>query len=98
MHQNILFLLHIFTFIALSCANVEVSENNGLPSYEKPEVDIPGIPGPGAVPVKKIDLTNPVFHTPIKLTEEERDLMRLNNPVVINYLARPEQMLVLMEH
>lgn len=98
MHQNILFVLQVFSFIALSCANVEVSENNGLPSYEKPEVDIPSIPEPGTVPVEKVDLTDPAFHTPIKLSADERDLMRLNNPVVINYLARPEQMLVLMEH
>eukprot|EP00866_Antonospora_locustae_P001458 jgi/Antlo1/1458/2553 len=98
MHQNILFLLNIFSFIVILCVNVEISENNGLPSYEKAKVDIPSIPKPGSVPVKKIDLTDPAFHTPITLTEEEHNLMRLNNPVVINYLARPEQMLVLMEH
>lgn len=96
MHKSILFLLHIF--FAPSCANVEISENNGFSNYEKPRVDIPSLPDWGSVPVEKVDLASSTFHMPIKLTDEERDLMRLNNPVVINYLARPEQMLILMEH
>lgn len=98
MCRNICFLLHVFSLVALVCANVGMAEENGLPSYSKSRVDIPNIPEPDAVPVKRTDLSDPVFHAPIKLNEEERNLMRLNNPVVINYLARPEQVLVLMEH
>lgn len=49
-------------------------------------------------PVEKVDLSNPVLNSPINLTRRERSIMKLNNPVVIEYMARPEQMLMLLEH
>ncbi|TBT98278.1 hypothetical protein CWI37_1823p0010 [Hamiltosporidium tvaerminnensis] len=35
---------------------------------------------------------------PIQLTENEKRLEKLNNPVTIDYLVRPKQMLLLMHH
>lgn len=35
---------------------------------------------------------------PISLTKEERLLAQINNPVVLNYAVRPQQMLLLLEH
>ena len=49
-------------------------------------------------PPRKIDLTSPFFQTPIKLTNEEIAMSSLNKPVTIEYVARPEQLLVLMRH
>lgn len=64
---------------------------------ELERVDLPNRALTG-VHQKRFDLTSSYFRRPIELTPNERNLMKLNNPITIEYLVRPKQMLILMEH
>ncbi|RVD92995.1 hypothetical protein TUBRATIS_004860 [Tubulinosema ratisbonensis] len=44
------------------------------------------------------DYTNPIFYKPVELSPEERSMVKMNQPVVIEYAVRPSQWLLLMNH
>lgn len=46
----------------------------------------------------EFDYTDPIFYNPIDLTDEEKNMTKINNPVTIEYAVQPEQWLFLMKH
>lgn len=44
------------------------------------------------------DYTNPIFYKPTQLTPEEKNMVKMNQPVVIEYAVRPAQWLLLLNH